>query len=75
MVATTSKKFSNIARTHFSDGLGSIKNDISTARFSMQYLRPRIRAVLLQFGKNTTNTRPTSLTPNLFVTSYLEAYY
>ena len=42
MAATTSKKFSNIARTHFSDGLGSLRNDICSARFSMQYLRPRI---------------------------------
>ena len=50
MAATTSKKFSNIGRTHFSDGLGSIRNDISSARFSMQYLRPCIRAVLLQIA-------------------------
>ena len=50
MAATTSKKFSNIGRTHFSDGLVSIRKDISSARFSLQYLRPRIRAVLLQIA-------------------------
>ena len=50
MAATISKKIFNIGRTHFSDGLVSIRKDISSARFSLQYLRPRIRAVLLQIA-------------------------
>ena len=50
MAATTYKKFPYIGRTHFSEGLVSIRKGISSARFSLQYLRPRIRAVLLQIA-------------------------
>ena len=47
---TTSKRFSNVGRAHFSDALRAIRKDMSSARFSLQYLRLRVRAALLRIA-------------------------
>ena len=50
MVGATSKKFTNVGRARFSDALRGIRKDLSSARFSLQYLRPRVRASLLRMA-------------------------
>ena len=41
-------KFSNIGRAHFTESLKAIGKDCSSARFSVEYLRPMVRCVLLK---------------------------
>ena len=50
MVGATSKKISNVGRCRFSDVLRGMRKDISSARFSLQCLRPRVRAALLRIA-------------------------
>ena len=50
MVGASSKKFSNVGRGRFSDTLRGMRNNISSARFSLQPLRPRVRAALLRIA-------------------------
>jgi len=41
-------KFSNFGRVHFTGNLKAIAEDCCSARFSVQYLRPKVRSVLLK---------------------------
>ena len=41
-------KFSNIGRANFNESLKAIAKDSSSARFSVEYLRPMVRCVLLK---------------------------
>ena len=50
MAPGMTKKFSNACRSHLSDALRAIRSDVSSARFSVQYLRPKVRAVLLKIS-------------------------
>ena len=53
MVGTSSKKFSNVGLARFSDALRGLRkdNDMSSARFSLHYLRPSLRAALLRVAE------------------------
>ena len=50
MAPGMTKKFSNAGRSHSSDALRAMRPDVSSARFSVQYLRPKVRAVLLKIS-------------------------
>ena len=41
-------KFSNVGRVHFTGNLKAIAEDRCSARFSVEYLRPKVRSVLLK---------------------------
>ena len=44
------KKFSTIGRAHFSQSLSNIFKGKSSARFSLEYIRPKTRAILFQIA-------------------------
>ena len=43
-------KFSNVGRAHFTTSLRAIAEGMCSARFSVQYLRPKVRCVVLKIA-------------------------